>query len=261
MFVDLPRNASSARTVFDIGMYDGADTAYYLECGFRVVALEANPELIARAQRRFKMEIASGKLVCVNAAVTEDGRPTELVLSADDLGSSSIFADLVATKRPSGSVTVPGTTIQMLFAEHGLPYYLKVDIEGADRFCVLALSEQERPRYLSFEIRDDFEELLRHAHSIGFFRYKIISQTNFRELARQRLLSDRLRLRMLRLLGYWNPELVRRRGRFFACGHSSGPAPWHSDGKWHSVEATMKRWQATKATSVGASSWYDLHAV
>jgi hypothetical protein len=29
------------KTVFDIGMYDGTDTAYYLESGYRVVAVEA----------------------------------------------------------------------------------------------------------------------------------------------------------------------------------------------------------------------------
>jgi hypothetical protein len=33
------------RTIFDIGMYDGAESAYYLQSGYRVVAVEANPEL------------------------------------------------------------------------------------------------------------------------------------------------------------------------------------------------------------------------
>ncbi len=32
--------------VYDIGMNNGDDTAYYLSLGFRTVAIEANPELV-----------------------------------------------------------------------------------------------------------------------------------------------------------------------------------------------------------------------
>ena len=34
--------------VIDVGMYDGADTAYYLSMGYRVLAVEANPALVAQ---------------------------------------------------------------------------------------------------------------------------------------------------------------------------------------------------------------------
>ncbi len=40
------------RLVFDAGMNNGDDTAYYLFRGFDVVAIEANPALCARARRR-----------------------------------------------------------------------------------------------------------------------------------------------------------------------------------------------------------------
>ena len=39
--------------VFDIGMYDGADTEYYLELAFQVIALEANPDLVQNALQKF----------------------------------------------------------------------------------------------------------------------------------------------------------------------------------------------------------------
>ena len=39
--------------IYDIGMHKGEDSEFYLRKGFRVVAFEANPELIAScAQRR-----------------------------------------------------------------------------------------------------------------------------------------------------------------------------------------------------------------
>ena len=40
------------KTVFDVGMFDGSDTKYYAELGFRVIAVEANPTLAERARKR-----------------------------------------------------------------------------------------------------------------------------------------------------------------------------------------------------------------
>ena len=36
---------------FDIGMYDGSDSRYFLDEGYHVVAVEANPELAAKAMQ------------------------------------------------------------------------------------------------------------------------------------------------------------------------------------------------------------------
>jgi len=42
--------------VFDIGMHNGDDTAYYLARGYRVVAVEANPSMCATAQANSRFE-------------------------------------------------------------------------------------------------------------------------------------------------------------------------------------------------------------
>src|SRR5205807_8636106 len=42
------------RTVFDVGMHDGADTAFYLHQGCAVLAIEADPALAAAGRRRFR---------------------------------------------------------------------------------------------------------------------------------------------------------------------------------------------------------------
>jgi FkbM family methyltransferase len=56
---------------YDVGLHNGNNTAYYLNKGCRVVAIEANPTLVAQASRRFKREIADERLILVNAAVAE----------------------------------------------------------------------------------------------------------------------------------------------------------------------------------------------
>ena len=55
--------------IFDLGMYEGQDSRFYLSKGFRVVALEANPELCRRNAETFAAEIASGQLRIVQKAL------------------------------------------------------------------------------------------------------------------------------------------------------------------------------------------------
>ena len=57
------------RLVIDVGMNDGSDTAYYLHCGCRVIAIEANPQLVAAANLRFSHEIAEGMLAVLNLGI------------------------------------------------------------------------------------------------------------------------------------------------------------------------------------------------
>nr|MBS9781973.1 hypothetical protein [Gammaproteobacteria bacterium] len=39
--------------IYDVGMCQGEDTAFYLKKGFTVIAFEANPELITQAKIKF----------------------------------------------------------------------------------------------------------------------------------------------------------------------------------------------------------------
>jgi len=245
--------------IFDIGMYDGADTEYYLQSGFRVVAVEANSGLIDHAKQKFCAELRSGQLILCHAAISENGEPVELLLAGTDLGSSSVFHQLVEQKRPIGPIKAPGVTFPDLFERYGVPYYVKIDIEGSDRFCVLSLTPETAPRFLSFEVNDDADELLDHVEAVGFKHFKVINQVRFRELANQDCLYDKLTRRAARYLGYSDAGLIRRAGRFFKAGHSSGPLPWVSDGRWYSAQETRSRLQAARASN-HLRDWYDIHA-
>lgn len=62
--------------IYDIGMNNGDDTAYYLQRGFRVIAVEANPALVSQAIQRFEREVAEDRLVVLNVGIAE--QPGEL---------------------------------------------------------------------------------------------------------------------------------------------------------------------------------------
>ena len=55
--------------IYDIGMNNGDDTAYYLQRGFRVIAVEANPALVSQAIQRFEREVAEDRLVVLTSVL------------------------------------------------------------------------------------------------------------------------------------------------------------------------------------------------
>ena len=57
--------------VYDVGMHMGEDSDYYLKKGFKVVAFEANPDLLAHCKNRFSKEIQTGRLTIVEGAIVD----------------------------------------------------------------------------------------------------------------------------------------------------------------------------------------------
>jgi GDP-mannose 4,6-dehydratase len=57
--------------IYDIGMHNGNDTAYYLYKGYRVIAIEANPVLVERAKKRFADEINNNRLTILNVGISD----------------------------------------------------------------------------------------------------------------------------------------------------------------------------------------------
>jgi len=56
--------------IFDVGMHNGEDTEFYLSRGFRVVGVEANPDLVRGLEKKFAAEIADGRVTIVDFIFT-----------------------------------------------------------------------------------------------------------------------------------------------------------------------------------------------
>src|SRR6185437_3356895 len=83
-------------------------------------------------------------------------------------------------------VEIPSVTFESILERYGIPYYLKIDIEGADILCVRSLHHfRERPKYVSFEAEEvAFEstfEALSHLYILGYRRFKIVNQARHHE--------------------------------------------------------------------------------
>jgi FkbM family methyltransferase len=283
--------------IYDVGMNNGDDTAYYLRRGFRVVAIEPNPALVATASERFRREIETGALKILNVGVAaEDGElpfwicPTDSRLSSFDRRGASLNGC-----HPVEEIRVACRTFRSILDEFGVPFYLKIDIQGNDALCVEALDPGAVPKFLSIEFALWDAPLMGLLRKRGFKRFKIISQTYFLPMqlpplpeasliqrAERLKQSSNIFIRMFRRLGgrrWLNSQLADVHalrtydGWTFPPG-SSGPFGDDLRGRWLShdeLRATAQEFLClppeARDTLVWASPglganpfWADLHA-
>lgn len=165
--------------IFDLGMYEGQDTRFYLSKGFRVVALEANPELVRANAEKFASQIASGHLTIVPKALwSEAGAAIPFYIYS---AWSSVYPEIAGRDNsPTQQVQVTTTTVGEMISQYGVPYYLKCDIEGADRIvCDQVVAQPEKPDFVSFE--DEQGELARTLAQGGYDRFQFVNQGRLHE--------------------------------------------------------------------------------
>lgn len=282
------------KLIYDIGMNNGDDTAYYLARGFDVVSIEADPVLCESAARRFSSQIDAEKLTILNVAIASEPGLAEFWICEENSVWNS-FCKEVASRDGlrHHSVQVQCETLSRIIKKHGVPFFMKVDIEGNDCFCLDALNEcSEKPQYVSLEL-GEIDVFLDKLTALGYSGFKLISQFNFLPVelpaSREQLQHERWRnlatgqslyARAIRkLAGAGGRQWITKRvyqtrydGDWFFPEGSSGPFGEQSPGRWLSAEEALRiyRHYASLARSNSSSLfwqdkpyftfWVDLHA-
>jgi FkbM family methyltransferase len=71
----IPSRQRQDDLILDVGMHVAKDTEYYLAKGFRVAAVEANPELASAGSQRLAKHRENGRLKIFNVAICEKDGP------------------------------------------------------------------------------------------------------------------------------------------------------------------------------------------
>lgn len=197
---------TSTNLVFDLGFHRGEDTDHYLALGHRVVAVEANPSLAEDGRQRFAAEISSGQLQLIHAAVVGQHRNLSAVAfhphpSRSEWGSVDlrwVRRNAEAHQLPHDQpIAVAATSLPALVAEHGCPWLLKIDIEGADEEVLADLSTLEQlPAYVSWETGKESLSAVISQHrrlaELGYGRFRIVQQAYLEQRAAVELPSGKL---------------------------------------------------------------------
>jgi FkbM family methyltransferase len=265
--------------IYDVGMHNGDDTAYYLHKGYRVVAIEANPLLVEAGEQRFADAIQAGRLEIFNVGVSDKRGEADFYISTElDIWSSLDKKEATRGGRPCETIRVSCLPLADIIRQQGLPFYVKIDVEGSDYACIDGLDTDIVPPFLSIEMsHENGDRAIRRLTELNYRRFRCIRQNDFLPIHagnvefinrlrryRQGPLPLALAVRGVRkLLELLRPP-VDPSWRF-PLG-ASGTFGEYLTGPWMSVEEMLAVWRGLKeigeATreAEGAGEWFDIHA-
>jgi FkbM family methyltransferase len=165
--------------VFDIGAHVGDRVAAFRRLGASVVAVEPQPALAFTLNMLYG---GSSKVVVERAAVGRKAGEVSLMVNTDNptvSTASNAFID-AARDAPGWrgqhwdkSIRVPMTTLDALTERHGVPSFIKIDVEGFEEEVLMGLT---RPvAALSFEFttiqRGIAQACIRRCVALGATRF------------------------------------------------------------------------------------------
>lgn len=208
----LQERAGDKELVYDVGMNDGSDALHYLKKGYRVVSVEANPLLVKSVSKdqRFQPYLKDGSFKIESKAIGEtDGGnltfytpkspdPTiDKLLGGLEDGKLSGFGttdkDFICKCEKMGQPLTNCCNVQQvemiscdsLLKKHGVPIFMKIDVEGHDGKCLASLRgrcAKELPQFITYEDPDlhpaneDAAAVAEYVHSMGYTDFKNIQE-------------------------------------------------------------------------------------
>ena len=250
--------------VVNIGAHDGGDTREYLDQGFRVVAIEADPVKADALRRRFSQEIGDGR-VAVEAVGVGDVYGSLPFYRALELGSSSFDANFANS---TNAVEVEIKPLAEVIRPYGRPHLIKCDIEGLDYKALSTLTPEVMPDYISAELSGQ-PELLDLFLRFGFRRFKLIAQVC--QTDSEEIYPHEVGWRLLRRLSRAVPGV---RGAIRALPQNWRPktewdqeaniylsGPWgeNASGPWLSESQARAKLKRILEYADKGRAWFDLH--
>lgn len=132
--------------VFDVGAHVGDRVASFRRLGARVVAVEPQRAMV----RTLRMLYGRNRSVTIEAvAVGRAAGRISMLINADNPTVSSVSSAFVKAaqgapgweaQRWNETVDVEVTTLDALIAKHGVPAFIKIDVEGFEAEALAGLS-------------------------------------------------------------------------------------------------------------------------
>lgn len=234
--------------IFDLGMHRALDSQFYLNKGFDVIALEANPRLAQEGRNKLSEFIEKKQFEIVEKALwTPDIREVEFFVNdVKDDWSSVIESWSRKGNHDVTKITVQTTTLDELIELRGLPYYIKCDIEGADNeFISQLIAAKEKPQYVSVE--PNGADIVGRLTAAGYTSFQLVNQA---------------------LNGFVPCPNPPREGQYHEVkfnGHMSGLFGAELDpGKWLTADEATERLVMFRSLKIRdpllAHGWLDVHA-
>jgi FkbM family methyltransferase len=191
--IDTPKHKD---LIYDIGMHKGEDAEFYLRKGFRVIAFEADTDLVRSCRKRLSEFVDRRRLTIVEGAILDSDAidagqsRVRFYKNVDVPALGTVCADWAESNARQGNssiaVDVDAINLAGVIQEHGIPHFMKIDIEGCDMACVRLLRRfRERPDFLSVESdKTSFANIEREIDvlvDLGYDRFQAVEQSGIHQ--------------------------------------------------------------------------------
>jgi FkbM family methyltransferase len=132
--------------VFDIGAHVGDRVASFRRLGAKVVAVEPQPAMV----KLLWLLYGRGRNVAIEpVAIGRSPGTTDMLINPDNPTVSTASNEFISaardapgweTQRWTRTTRVPVATLDSLIAKHGVPVFIKVDVEGFESEALAGLS-------------------------------------------------------------------------------------------------------------------------
>jgi len=172
---------SSGDSVIDIGANRGLYTKMFLNIGAKVLSVEPHPDCLVALH-----QIKSPSLTILPLAVSDKiGVQSFMLCNEDEVSTLSTEFKEEFNKQDflnwDQEISVETTTLDAIIKQHGLPDYLKLDIEGYEHLVLSRLSLAVN--LISFEytypFRNHAETCIKHIDQIGNYVYNYYQFESF----------------------------------------------------------------------------------
>jgi FkbM family methyltransferase len=223
-------------TVYDVGMHNGDDSRYYLDKGYDVIGIEANPAFCRLCRERFSEEIATKRMQILNVGVGLREELRDFHINTRESQISG-FAPRNLCADEWETINVPVRPLSAIVREYGDPLYIKIDVEHCDHLVLRDLMDCDIvPPYISAEAQsiDVYCALV----LMGYGQFKLVQGSTVGDLYRNHTITklDGTDVR------YSFPQL------------SSGPFGEEVRGDWVDKNDILKR------LLEAGLGWIDIHA-
>lgn len=169
---------------FDVGAHVGTRARALRRCGARVIAFEPQPVFAAFLRRALPRDV-----VLVEAALGQAQSRARMAVSRRHPTVSSLRASLPAEARAmpgfehvrwDDTAEVQMTTLDAMIAAHGLPRYIKIDVEGYEAEVLSGLSQPVA--LVSFEYLPGLPQasaaVLKRLAELGQYEFNVVRGEN-----------------------------------------------------------------------------------
>ncbi|MEX2681570.1 MAG: FkbM family methyltransferase [Candidatus Sigynarchaeota archaeon] len=195
--VDLYSNfVSKGDLAFDIGAYRGLITDVLLSIGAKVVALEPNPDMFAKLQKKFrdKLDVTILNMGAGSVECELDFHINQKVPQSCTFSEQFISDSRYSLRKWENTVKVPVTKLDTLIDKYGIPKFIKIDVEGYEWSVIQGLTK--KVPFLTYEFHREFMEDTKkcaaHLASLGNAMFNYNLDLNFKSTSPEWLTMDAL---------------------------------------------------------------------